>query len=288
MKPMSSTSPMVDAKAIGTSPVAVVDARPILRRTENNPWDRIEQIRSRLYHLIEESCRKLGFEALVLESDPYVHPAWVTVESWKPARDGALTMRAAMTVTIVAVPYHRYEAVYRVDWRKLGRSGFVDHLFAFGGRQVTQMLNFLWTEPSIPIVGDPVEPILDLVQLRIKWWQSWKPKNKPVALRTDLAQIGAGWLILAGTLLMGVGFVRFAVKAGEESLAWAVPTYMAVAALVSPAPSDTPPAFALADTTAAASPVWAEPLLFARSPENGLLDRSDRTQTRAPFESVDH
>ena len=97
---LESTSPMVDAKALGTSPVAVVDARPILRRTENNPWDRIEQIRSQVDHLIEESCRKLGFEALVLESDPYVHPAWVKVESWKPARDGALTMRASMTVRV--------------------------------------------------------------------------------------------------------------------------------------------------------------------------------------------
>lgn len=180
----------------------IVDARPILRRTDDNLWDRTENLRSQLYGLIEDTCLKLGLEALVLQSDPYVHPAWVKVESWKPEQDGALTARSSLMVTITAMPYHRYEAVYRVAWEKQGRGGMKDHLYAFREHEVAQMLRVLLTGPSLPPFGDgEVKWILGPLQLRTEWWQLWRPRNKVVALRQDWARAASGALLVAGALI---------------------------------------------------------------------------------------
>lgn len=179
--------------------MTIVDARPILRRTDDNLWDRTENLRSELYRLVEDTCLKLGLEALVLQSDPYVHPAWVKVESWKPERGGALTARSSMMVTITAMPYHLYEAVYKVEWEKQGRSGVKDHLYAFREHEVTQMLRLLLTGPGLPPFGDgEVKWILGSVQLRTEWWHIWKPRNKVVALRRDRVRVASGLLIAAG------------------------------------------------------------------------------------------
>lgn len=186
---------------------SLIDARPILRRTEDNIWDRTERLRSRLYDLIEANCRQLGFEARVLQSDPYNHPAWVQVGSWKPARDGALTARAGMTIHITAMPYHRYEAVYRVEWEKQGRQGVTDQLYAFREHEVREMLAFLWAHP-VPRIGDgAARRILRAVQLRTKWWHIWKPRNKVVALRWDVMRAGSAGLLVAGALLLFAGLV---------------------------------------------------------------------------------
>lgn len=290
------TSPGPAARPPATPADAVVDARPILRRTEHNPWDRTEQVRSRLYRLVEATCRKLGFEALVLESDPYVHPAWVKVESWKPACNGALTMRSAMTVTIAAVPYHRYETLYSVKWEKLGRCGSVDHLYAFGEREIRQMMHFLWAAPSVGFVGDEVESILSPVQLRTEWWQLWRPRNKPAALRKDWLQIGAGWLILTGILLLMVGCFQTAELqydasyVEEDTTAVLLPLdTMTVAPSgdrVGPAvPADTVTTV-LVDTPAAVTPEPTESVIHARSDVTGRLDDLDPTfnVSGAPFD----
>ncbi|HEX2207537.1 MAG TPA: hypothetical protein VHG93_07625 [Longimicrobium sp.] len=199
---MDSTTTASPAHSSTEAAATLVDARPILRRTEDNVWDRAEQLRSQLYRLIEDTCRNLGFEALVLQSDPYIHPAWVKVESWKPERGGALTARSSMSVTITAMPYHLYEFVYRVDWAKQGRQGVTDHLHAFREHEVTQMLRFLLKDPDVPLFGDgEAARILENVQLRTEWWHIWKPRNRVMALRRDRVRAGSGVLLAAGAFM---------------------------------------------------------------------------------------
>src|SRR6185436_15960525 len=102
------TSPLPDVACSPTTPDCV-DVRPILTRSADNAWERTEQVRTELYLLLERLCRARGMEALVLQSNRYVHPAWVRFESWIPIDEPGVTARAAMTVTISTVPYHRFE-----------------------------------------------------------------------------------------------------------------------------------------------------------------------------------
>lgn len=280
------TTPGAPTGSVASEPnVPIVDARPILRRTEDNIWDRTERLRSQLYDLVEATCRKLGFEALVLQSDPYVHPAWVKVEAWKPARGGALTARASMIVTITAMPYHLYEAVYRVEWERQGRSGVTDQLYAFREHEVRQMLIFLVTNPSVPIFG-PGETrwILGSVQLRTKWWHIWKPKNKVVALRRDRLALGSLALFVGGGFLALGGMPGVSggpEYSGDYDPSFADTTAVApVADTVMPmsfdtiavaVPTDTGMAFA-ADTTMAPA---TDGSIYANQAVTGWLDEND-------------
>ncbi|HEU4455094.1 MAG TPA: hypothetical protein VFR81_18670 [Longimicrobium sp.] len=237
MDPTDSTSGTIAGQADPASVLSVVDARPILRRTEDNLWDRTERLRSQLYHLIEATCLKLGFEALVLQSDPYDHPAWVKVESWKPEREGALTARSSMTVSITAMPYHLYEAVYRVEWEKQGRQGASDHLYAFREHEVDRMLRFLVKSPDVPIFGSgEAKWILGSVQLRTEWWQFWKPRNKVAALRPDFARGGSAALLAVGSVMTLGGLASTTDEPGDYGYGEAVFDTTAVAVDTSTVP----------------------------------------------------
>lgn len=194
--------------ATSTPESGSIDARPILFRSEENAWERTEQIRARLYHLIEDTCRNRGIEALVLESDPYIHPAWVKFESWLPAGKGGVTARAEMTVTITTMPYHRYESIYKVEWQKHGRHGAMEKLYEFGECEVAAMIDWLLSLPKISVWSNQVKRILDPVQLRQRWWDALKPFNEVVAIRRDWPRNVS--LVLAGTgaLLVLFGFAR--------------------------------------------------------------------------------
>lgn len=206
---MDSTVRITSDAPTDGAPAPTVDARPILRRTQDNLWDRTERLRSQLYQLIEDNCRTLGIEALVLQSDPYVHPAWVKVEAWKPERGGTLTARSSMMVSLTAMPYHLYEAVYRVEWHKQGRQGTTDHLYAFREGEVARMLRFLVTTPGLPLFGNgEVKWILDSGQLRTVWWHLWKPRNRVVALRPDFVRGGSAALLAVGTLMVAGDLTR--------------------------------------------------------------------------------
>ncbi len=99
------------------APIApdAVDARPILARNSSNVWEATEAIRTRLLGWIEDECRVRGIDALVLQSPPYLHPAWVKFECWVPCSDPTLTRRSSMLITITAMPYHKFTAVYAVS-----------------------------------------------------------------------------------------------------------------------------------------------------------------------------
>src|SRR3954468_5172010 len=125
--PSQTTDPTTEVGAY-SPPAQLLDARPILSRKASNVWEHTEQKRDQLRMLIEGICRAEGLEALVLQSHPYVHPAWVKFESWVPADDRSLTKRSWMTVTINAKPYHKFEAEFEIEWERGGRKGKIGNL----------------------------------------------------------------------------------------------------------------------------------------------------------------
>lgn len=211
-----------------------VDARPVLARSASNIWERTEALRSKLRGLLDTACRERKIDALVLESHPYVHPAWVKFESWIPAGDQTLTRRSSMTVTITAMPYHRFEAEYKVEWTWEGASGSVDHVHTFGGQEIDEVLDHITREREPSLAGSANAALRRKFakrQLRQKGWQFWKPQNKVTALRPDYAKGTAQLLLALG--LFGLWSISSSASAGIAPTSWlAVPGVMAVVGAV--------------------------------------------------------
>ncbi len=189
-----------------TPPAGTIDARPILARNASNLWERTEALRSALRARLDAECRLRKIDALVLESPPYVHPAWVKFESWLPVEGQSLTRRASMTITVTAKPYHRFEAVYKVEWSWEGATGVIDHLHTFGDVEIAEVLGYIMSEREPTVFGVSNSKIfksLQRRQLRLANWIVWKPKNDVNALRADYASVGAKVIMFVGTL-MGV------------------------------------------------------------------------------------
>lgn len=196
--------------AVSTLVSSAVDARPMLERSPENVWERSEQVRSRLYEQLEAECRSRGMEALVLQSGPYVHPAWVKFEAWRPRTERTLTARSTLTITVNTLPFHRFESIYRVDWQHLGFSGTVDDLHALSGEVLRRVLEILCDDrPDGDMLGisSRVRRLLRPLQLRKAWWQLWRPRNRVTALRRD-------WLPLAGVGTMLLGVIALMTTAG--------------------------------------------------------------------------
>jgi hypothetical protein len=224
-----------------------VDARPILVRTPENAWERTEQLRADLYELFELACHRKGMEALVLQSYPYVHPAWVKFESWLPVSEPGVTARASITVTITARPYHRFEAVYKVDWEKHGQKGTTDKLYRFGDAQVEDALAFLAAPPAPGLARRRVRRLLKPVQLRQRWFELWKPRNKVTAVRRDWWSIGSLAALVAGTALLVAG----AQDSGSVEPATFSATDFSAPPLAAPVATTAPPAPAATAAAAA-------------------------------------
>lgn len=176
-----------------------VDARPILLRSKENAWDRTEQTRTRLYHFIENYCQQHSIEALILQSAPYVHPAWVKFESWIPVGEQHLTARSSMKVTIITMPFHRYEQIYNVHWEKDGHISNFENVYRFSEHEATYLLNFLFTLPKTSLWKPGGKPTFSTLQLGEEWW---KTKNKVIAVRKDLLRIGSVALMALSVFLM--------------------------------------------------------------------------------------
>ena len=192
LTPAGSLTPLISA---------AIDARPMLSRSPDNVWERAEQVRSRLYEQIEEECRRRGMEALVLQSGPYVHPAWVKFEAWRPRAERSLTARSTLTITITTRPFHRFETIYKAEWHHLGYSGSIDDLHSFDAPALGQVLELLCDDrPDAGTLGirSRIRRLLGIFQLRQVAWHFWKPRNRVVALRRD-------WLPIAGIITMLIG-----------------------------------------------------------------------------------
>lgn len=185
-------------------PTINIDARPFLLRDRENIWERTQKLRSNLYELIEDKCRMLKVEALVLQSGPYEHPAWVKFESWFPSENKAITMRSSMTVTIYTKPFHQFESIYGIDWHKLGHEGKVIEVYKFGEKEIGEIIDFLCFFDKGMIWPGKVNAILKPVQLRQKWWQFLKPKNHIKSLKFDLILPGSVALVIIGWILIAV------------------------------------------------------------------------------------
>ncbi len=236
-----------------TSTSTPTDVRPILARSPENAWERTEQLRTHLYRLLERVCAERGVEALVLQSHAYAHPAWVKFESWLPTGEPGVTARAAMTVNIVTKPYHRYEAVYKVDWEKHGQKGVIDQLYRCGESEVERLLAFLGAQPASSLARRRVRRLLRPVQLRQQWYQVWKPRNTVAPIRRDWVRIASVASVAVGATMLTFGLLENGSGAGD--------TFAEV---------DLPPAIERASDVPAASPPPA-----AGTVQSGSLDDTD-------------
>jgi hypothetical protein len=173
----------------------LLDVQPILERRIDSIWTRVEQTRDTLCDALRHACKKEGFDALVIKSHPFVHPAWVKLECWIPKNSevgNAVTERGLVLVKIRAREFYRHELEYSVELKDRGRPKTYSCLSDFGPIQVEQIVRFLLVHGHKPKLGN--------LELRTEPTEIWKPANKVNVLRTD-------WLRLSPVVLITLGIV---------------------------------------------------------------------------------
>src|SRR5262245_60316317 len=133
----------MSALAVAQVPAVSTDARPIIPRNDTNLWTRAEKVRDELYGLFQAASQRNGLEALLLHSGPYVFPAWVKFEAWKPQEDPATTERSSALVVIDPRPYHRCEFEFAVTYTVQNKTHELKRVVPFGDEEVQALVAHL-------------------------------------------------------------------------------------------------------------------------------------------------
>lgn len=192
------------AIAVPRSSVERADARPIIPRNDTNLWTRAEKVRDELYGLFSEACQRHGLDALLLRSGPYVFPAWVKFEAWKPQEDSATTERSSALITIEPKPYHTVEFELAVTYTVKKRTRSVQRVVPFGEAQVRALVDHL--------VSDGPAPRFE--RFREAPFQFWRINNKVEGLRSDVLAVVMAICIVLGFLTMALPPVGLLLWAG--------------------------------------------------------------------------
>jgi hypothetical protein len=175
----------------GQPPRTLQNVLPILKRSDDTIWARVEEARDELYDTLRETCEAEGYEALVIKSGPFIQPASVRLEAWIPSADGKVSGRAWTVVEIHAKEYHRHPIEHSVQVHDRGWSKSYDRLVGFGDYHARQLARF--------VLGRGSMPLLATMRVRDQRWQFWRPMNKLDVLATD-------WMGLSPLILFVLGF----------------------------------------------------------------------------------
>jgi len=181
--------------AAGQPPTTLQNVLPILKRSKDTIWARVEEARDELFTTLRATCEEEGYEALVIKSGPFIQPAWVKVEAWIPSANGKVSGRAWMTVEIHAKEFHRHPIEYSVAVHDRGWSKSFERLVGFGDYHARQLARF--------VLGRGPMPPLATMRVRDQTWKFWRPMNSLDVLATD-------WMGLSPLILFVLGFVVMA------------------------------------------------------------------------------
>ena len=173
-----------------TSATTVLDARPILLRRPDSIWARAERARDEIFDAITQLCDREHVDAQVVKSGPFALPAFVRFECWVPVQGPLLTERAAVTISVTAREFHRYDLEYGLE---IADRGVVKHhrrLRTFDAAMATELISYLLRRGP--------KPGYESAKLRELEWQIWRPKNEVDALGRDWVQLGPLALAIIG------------------------------------------------------------------------------------------
>lgn len=173
------------------------DARPIIPRNATNLWSRAENVRDELYGVFGSVCQRHGIDALVLQSGPFVFPAWVRFEAWKPQDDPLKTERSSAIVTIEPKPFHKFPFEFTVTYTTQNQTRTVRRVASMADAEVEGLIAHLVERGPRPRLERFQDTIL----------QFWRVRNKLEGLRRDAL---ATWMIL----LIAAGFFTLAIVVG--------------------------------------------------------------------------
>lgn len=192
-------------RVAGQPPQALQDVLPILKRSQDTIWARVEAARDALFATLRETCEDEGYEALVIKSGPFIQPAWVKVECWIPSAGGRVSGRAWVVIKIHAKEFHRHPIEHSVEVYDRGWTKSFDRLVGFGDYHAGQLARF--------VLGRGPMPLLATMRVRDQLWQFWRPMNK-------LDVLGIDWMRLAPLILVVLGFAAILPVPGLGLLFW--------------------------------------------------------------------
>lgn len=184
------TTPTADAAR------ALQNVLPILRRSHDTIWARVEAARDELFKTLRQASLDEGYDALVIKSDPFVQPAWVKIECWIPSDDDKVCGRASALIKIHAKEFHRHPMEFGVEIEDRGWTKSYDRLVGFGPDQALRLARF--------VLGRGPAPTLSSLRVRRHGWQLWRPLNKLDVMAPDWAGLSVPALLIAGFLLFGL------------------------------------------------------------------------------------
>ncbi|MDQ6827492.1 MAG: hypothetical protein M3081_01335 [Gemmatimonadota bacterium] len=197
----------------GADGARLVQAQPALLRRADSIWARAERARDELYGAVQRACAAEGFDALVIQSPPYLQPTWVKFECWVPREDRLITERGAAIITIVPKEFHEFEFEYQLELTDRGQPAkLFPPLRQFDAAHAAQLVRYMLRRAPMPS--------FDALELRRVPWQVWKPVNRVTALRIDWSERIALMAIVVGFFLITYrGFGLLLVVGGGVAIA---------------------------------------------------------------------
>ena len=184
----------------------LLDAKPYLPRTTDNPVSLAEQVRDRIADRLKVICSQLGLDALIAASPPYAPDVTVRLEIWRRVNaSGVVAGRSHALITIVPKPFHRFAQELKIEYDVCGRHRVVPSLAPLSDEDLRRLVLFVggWSGAST----------LKLPRLRVAPLQFHRPKNKVDGIRQDYLPT----LIAVAAML---GFFAFAINVASAVLLW--------------------------------------------------------------------
>src|SRR4051812_37519971 len=99
----------------------IVDARPIIERTEHSGWSRATAHCHEVYDGLTRASARESLDALVLKSPPAVSPPWVKFQAWIPRAGRSTTERVEALITVEPKPFHERPLEIKIAFTRHGR-----------------------------------------------------------------------------------------------------------------------------------------------------------------------
>lgn len=179
-----------------------VDARPILRKIDNEVWSRLDAERKSIADKLRAAAERASVECYIVDTSPYQYPAIVHAVAWIPFQgQPTVTERIGMIIRMRLCPFHRFEILYDIEISNKGHQKTFTDLRALPDEYLDGVIGSLFRDEKLPK--------FKRLGIRKIPWHLHLPKNKVKVLGKDWASIGNQLLVALGfvTLMFGVGLL---------------------------------------------------------------------------------
>lgn len=122
----------------------IVDACPRLEVNNESLFQKIEDYRDQIYHLLSDALDKLRIKGEVTKSAPYEYNTWVLIRLWKTSDSGSSRQhRGEAQINIVARPSFRYPIIVEIKATSGGKKRSLNRIIEFNETSAFDLISFI-------------------------------------------------------------------------------------------------------------------------------------------------